>query len=740
MSDPEAGAAGEPLTFAPEELTRYQPDEAYRIRAAVELAAAAHDGQLRASGEPYLVHPINVGRILIDTQMDADAVCAGLLHDAIEDTGVSEEELRERFGSVVAELVQGVTKISQLRGQSRTVQKAETIRKILLAMARDVRVIIIKLADKLHNMRTLEFLDPEPRKRIAEECLEIYSPLAGRLGMYRIKSQLEDEALRVLQPAVYDQLRQFVTQRRDDRHTYLLRIRDLLAERAAERGLDLEVQSRIKHFYSIYRKQRDRGKAIDEIHDLFGIRVLCADDGQCYEVLGLIHSLWPPMEGRFKDYIAMPKSNGYQSLHTSVMGPEGRVVDVQIRTREMERTAENGVAAHWVYKQRQRRSPEPSIIAKLREWDAPGDTPATPDPSTPEFFEHIKREILRDSIYVFTPRGDVIELPRGATPIDFAYHIHTEVGHRCRGAKADGAIVPLGSELANTQVVEILTASNARPNLRWLQFARTSRARTKIRQWLTQNDPGPDPGPGDRGQEVGRRAGGRSQAGPHPAPHTLRRYADPGPGKDGGPRRRLRRPDDQLRALLLAGLRRSDRRLRVAWQRDHGASHRLPRPAGDPRPGGTPHRRRVGVHLPQADLQLPHRRRRERAPVLGDRERTAQDRRPPDRGQGGGRGGGDKARDVHGGGGARHGTCRGNQEHQCNSDGASNRGSVEGMAQQLSIDSPVLGTIVVTVEDDGALSRLTFSDEPVGGGGDQRAARRRAHERHRARDPSLPCR
>jgi len=487
MSGPVAGA--DSLSLAPKELVRYQPDEAHRIRAAVELAAAAHDGQLRASGEPYLVHPLSVGRILIDTQMDADAVCAGLLHDAIEDTGVGEDELRERFGPEVADLVQGVTKISQLRGQSRTVQKAETILKILLAMTRDVRVIIIKLADKLHNMRTLEFLDPARRKRIAEECLEIYSPLAGRLGMYRIKSQLEDEALRVLQPAVYEQLRQFVTQRRDDRQEYLLRIRDRLIERAAAGGLDLEVQSRAKHFYSIYRKQRDKGKGIDEIHDLFGMRVLCANQGQCYEVLGLIHSLWPPMEGRFKDYIAMPKSNGYQSLHTTVMGPQGRVVDVQIRTREMDRTADNGVAAHWVYKQRQRRGSEPSIIAKLREWEAPGDAPATPDPQTPAFFEQLKREILSDSIYVFTPRGDVIELPRGATPIDFAYHIHTEVGHRCRGAKADGAIVPLGSELGNTQVVEILTASNARPNLRWLQFARTSRARTKIRQWLTQNDP-----------------------------------------------------------------------------------------------------------------------------------------------------------------------------------------------------------------------------------------------------------
>ncbi len=487
MSGP--GVHADSLTLAPEELVRYQPDEAHRIRAAVELAAAAHDGQRRASGEPYLVHPLSVGRILIDTQMDADAVCAGLLHDAIEDTGVGEDELRERFGAEVAELVQGVTKISQLRGQSRTVQKAETILKILLAMTRDVRVIIIKLADKLHNMRTLEFLDQERRKRIAEECLEIYSPLAGRLGMYRIKSQLEDEALRVLQPAVYEQLRQFVTQRRDDRQEYLLRISDRLVERAAAGGLDLEVRSRAKHFYSIYRKQRDKGKAIDEIHDLFGMRVLCANQGQCYEVLGLIHSLWPPMEGRFKDYIAMPKSNGYQSLHTTVMGPDGRVVDVQIRTLEMDRTADNGVAAHWVYKQRQRRSAEPSIIAKLREWEAPGDTPVTPDPQTPVFFEQLKREILSDSIYVFTPRGDVIELPRGATPIDFAYHIHTEVGHRCRGAKADGAIVPLGSELGNTQVVEILTASNGRPNLRWLQLARTSRARTKIRQWLTQNDP-----------------------------------------------------------------------------------------------------------------------------------------------------------------------------------------------------------------------------------------------------------
>ena len=484
-----AGEAGEAMTLTTEDLRGYQPAEANRVRAALQLTTDAHAGQVRASGEPYVVHPLNVGRILISTQMDADAVCAGLLHDVIEDTDVEEGDLREGFGAAVADLVDGVTKISKLRGQSRTVQKAETILKILLAMTRDVRVIIIKLADKLHNMRTLEFLDPERRKRIAEECLEIYCPLAGRLGMYRMKSELEDLALRVLHPAAYEQIRQFVSQSRDERHQYLRSIRDRLAERTAAGGLDLEVQSRAKHFYSIYRKQRDKGKAIDEIHDLFGMRVLCANQGQCYEVLGLIHSLWPPMEGRFKDYIAMPKSNGYQSLHTTVMGPEGRVVDVQIRTHDMDRTAENGVAAHWVYKQRQRRGAEPSIIAKLREWDATGDAPATPDPQTPAFFEQLKREILSDSIYVFTPRGDVIELPRGATPIDFAYHIHTEVGHRCRGAKADGAIVPLGSELRNTQVVEILTASNARPNLRWLQYARTSRARTKIRQWLTQNDP-----------------------------------------------------------------------------------------------------------------------------------------------------------------------------------------------------------------------------------------------------------
>ena len=622
--------------------------------------------------------------------MDADAVCAGLLHDAIEDTGVGEDELRERFGPEVAELVQGVTKISQLRGQSRTVQKAETILKILLAMTRDVRVIIIKLADKLHNMRTLQFLDPERRKRIAEECLEIYSPLAGRLGMYRIKSQLEDEALRVLQPAVYEQLRQFVTQRRDDRQDYLLRIRDRLVERAAAGGLDLEVRSRAKHFYSIYRKQRDRGKAIDEIHDLFGMRVLCANQGQCYEVLGLIHSLWPPMEGRFKDYIAMPKSNGYQSLHTTVMGPQGRVVDVQIRTREMDRTADNGVAAHWVYKQRQRRGAEPSIIAKLREWEAPGDTPATPDPQTPAFFEQLKREILSDSIYVFTPRGDVIELPRGATPIDFAYHIHTEVGHRCRGAKADGAIVPLGSELGNTQVVEILTASNGRPNLRWLQFVRTSRARTKIRHWLTQNDPDLIL---DR-SIVAKKSAAEEAAGTKPAPKAaqpLRRHADPGPGQDGRPRRRLRRPDDQLRALLRARVRRSDRRLRVARQGDHRAPYRLQQHAGDPRPGRTPHRRRLGVDLAQGNLQLPHRRRRVRSPVLGDRERTTQDRRPPDRGQGGGGGGGDTARDVHGGGRARHRRSRGDQEHQRHSDRAPDRGSLRGFTSGVWRTRPLIG-------------------------------------------------
>jgi GTP pyrophosphokinase len=335
-------------------------------------------------------------------------------------------------------------------------------------------------------MRTLEFLEEGSRKRIATECLEIYAPLAGRLGMSRMKDELEDLSFRILNPRAWEQIGRFVEEGASGRSDFLGAMEQRLRQEAEAAGIPVEVQSRVKHFYSIYRKMRKRGRALDEIYDLAGMRLLCETPGQCYELLGLVHSLWKPIEGRFKDYIAMPKSNLYQSLHTTVMGYEGKMLEMQIRTHAMHRTAEEGIAAHWLYKKEvagQAIKPEQlTIINMLKSWDSSSL-------ASPEFLEEIKRELLKDSIYVFTPKGDVIELPKGASALDFAYHIHTEVGNHCTGAKADGVPIQLKEELANTQVIEILTAPNARPHLNWLRFARTHRARSKIRHWLALNEP-----------------------------------------------------------------------------------------------------------------------------------------------------------------------------------------------------------------------------------------------------------
>ena len=434
-----------------------------------------------------MIHPLNVASILVDLRMDADVVIAALLHDVLEDTDARRADLRKEFGREVEALVQGVTKISILRGRTRSVQHAETIRKMLFAMVKDLRVILIKLADKLHNMRTLGFLDEEDRRRIAQETIDIYAPLAGRLGISRIKDELEDLSLKHLQPQVYDQIRQFVAARKSDRDGYLARVSEAITREAAAAGIPVTLETRAKHFYSIYQKMRRRAKPLEEIYDLLGIRVLCETPSQCYELLGHVHKIWMPIEGRFKDYIAMPKSNRYQSLHTTVMGWDGRVIEIQIRTHAMHSTAENGVASHWLYKSRTpaadaERGAELTLISRLKDWQGAG-------PGSPDFLDEIKRELLGDSIYVFTPQGDVVELPYGSTAVDFAYHIHTDIGDHCLAAKADGAIIPLREPLRNTQVVEIVTAVNARPHLDWLRSVRTARARSKIRHWLTQNDP-----------------------------------------------------------------------------------------------------------------------------------------------------------------------------------------------------------------------------------------------------------
>jgi GTP pyrophosphokinase len=359
---------------------------------------------------------------------------------------------------------------------------------MLFAMVKDVRVILIKLADKLHNMRTLGYLEEEDRKRIAMETLDIYAPLAGRLGISRIKDELEDLSLKHLQPAVYEQIRRFVAERKSERSSYLERVREAITVEAGASRVPVEIETRAKHFYSIYQKMRRRSKPLEEIYDLLGLRVMCDTTSQCYELLGLVHKLWMPIEGRFKDYIAMPKSNRYQSLHTTVMGYDGKIIEIQIRTRDMHQTAENGIAAHWLYKSETlkegEKTKELSLINKLREWQGAAGAVSG------DFLDEIKKELLRDSIYVFTPKGDVVELPYGSTAIDFAFHIHTDIGEHCAGAKADGAIIPLKEPLKNTQVVEVMTAKTAHPHLDWLRYVKTSKARSKVKHWLAQNEPG----------------------------------------------------------------------------------------------------------------------------------------------------------------------------------------------------------------------------------------------------------
>jgi len=451
------------------------------IQHAVELASKLHENQKRASGEPYIVHPLNVGGILAGLRMDAATISAGILHDVLEDTAMTKEELARETSPEVAELVDGVTKIHILHAKTKSLQEVETVRKMFLAMANDIRVIMIKLADKVHNMSTLEYLSDERKKRISTECLDLYAPLAGRLGMNRIRATLEDLALKHLDFQAYQMIEDFVKLKETERENFLQRVAKEIRSDAAKDEIQAEVQWRSKHYYSIYAKCKRKGTDISEIHDILGARVLVETVSDCYAMLGLIHTRYKPIEGRFKDYIAMPKENGYQSLHTTVM-IDGFLTEIQIRTRQMHQTAEFGIAAHWVYKEGSSLPKDIEIFRRLREWSQSMENSA-------DFMEGLKEEFLKDTIYVFTPKGKVIQLPKGATAIDFAYAIHTEVGNHCYAAKADGAIIPLHQELKNTQVIEIITAQNARPHLNWLRYARTSRARGKIRHWLTHNDP-----------------------------------------------------------------------------------------------------------------------------------------------------------------------------------------------------------------------------------------------------------
>ena len=507
---------------------------------AFEWAKKKHSGALRASGEPAWEHDFRVASTLLDMGMDLDSVLAGLLHDSTEnrssgyfpsgaaipaspaspaarsDTAAPEAHkgkaghqgpkpegkqkdahrkalgavpdpaIGAEFGEETAKIVAGVARLSTVRAKNKTVQAAETMRKMLFAMTGDIRVIIVKLADKLDSMRTLKYLPEDRQKTIAAETLDIFAPLADRLGISWLKDELEDLSFKVLNREVFDQIKDIVSSKKTTREKFLARAGEEIRRASLKAGINVEVGSRAKHFYSIYQKMRRKGKPAEELYDLLGLRLICDsdNDNDCYALLGLVHRLWKPIDGRFKDYIAMPKANGYRSLHTTVMCYEGQLLEVQIRTRYMHAIAEFGVASHWLYKKgstaERPRLEDLPIVNRLKQWNEFVSQGA-------EYLDEIKRELLKDSIFVFTPRGEVIELPSGATAIDFAFAIHTDVGSHCLGAKADGAIIPLDAELKNTQIVEIITSPLAKPNLNWLKLAHTSKARSKIRALLVQN-------------------------------------------------------------------------------------------------------------------------------------------------------------------------------------------------------------------------------------------------------------
>ncbi len=464
---------------------KYPPEAREEIRRAYNVAASAHQGQRRDSGEAYINHPLAVADILVEMGLDPTSVIAALLHDVVEDTEISLEEIAGKFGDEVAALVDGLTKLSKIIFQNKQERQVENLRKMFLAMAKDVRVILIKLADRVHNMRTLHFLPMERRKRIARETLEIYAPLAHRLGMYRMKWELEDTAFHYLEPEKYYELVQKVALKRSEREREIEENIKVLADHLAELNIKADIQGRPKHFYSVYQKMVKQNKDFSEIYDLMALRVLVNTIQDCYEVLGVVHTLWKPIPGRFKDYIAVPKSNLYQSLHTTVMGNQGAPLEIQIRTWQMHQVAEFGIAAHWRYKEGKNVKDEDFLqkIAWLRyllEWQGEAN-------DADEFLENLRVNLFEDEVFVFTPKGDVKNLPAGATPVDFAYTVHTHIGHRCVGAKVNGRLVPLDYQLKNGDIVQILTAKQeAGPSRDWLKFVVTSKAKSRIRQWLRE--------------------------------------------------------------------------------------------------------------------------------------------------------------------------------------------------------------------------------------------------------------
>ncbi len=450
------------------------------IQKAYDFSAEVHRGQRRLSGEPYLTHPVQVAGIIAEMRLDVPSIATGLLHDTVEDTLATLEQIEETFGAEIATLVDGVTKIGQINFTSREEKQAENFRKMLLAMARDIRVILIKLADRTHNMRTLGHLPPERQVEIAQETLDIYAPLAHRLGVYWIKSDLEDNALRFLHPEVYYQLKRSVAKRKAERERYIKEVISILQKRLGE-GLEAEVSGRPKHFYSIYEKMQAQNLLYDQIYDLVAFRIVVDTVGECYEGLGVVHANWKPVPGRFKDYIALPKANGYQSLHTTVIGPYGERIEIQIRTREMHRVAEYGIAAHWRYKQPGTLGTDDgqrfAWLRQMLEWQQHLQDPQ-------EFLRSVKEDLFTEEVFVFTPKGDLLNFPVGATVIDFAYRIHSEVGQHCAGARVNGRIVPLRYQLQSGDTVEIVTTTSQAPSKDWLKLVKTSRAKARVRGWV----------------------------------------------------------------------------------------------------------------------------------------------------------------------------------------------------------------------------------------------------------------
>ncbi len=467
-------------------ISRYLgPDQVNLVRRAYYYAEQAHDGQRRRSGEPYVTHPLAVANILADMHMDHQSLMAAMLHDVIEDTGIPKEALVAQFGETVAELVDGVSKLTQMDFQSKAEAQAENFQKMAMAMARDIRVILVKLADRLHNMRTLEVLSGEKRRRIAKETLEIYAPIANRLGMHSVFAEFEDLGFKAMHPMRAERIRLAVKKARGNRREIVGKIQESLGNCLARDGLEGEVSGREKHLYSIYEKMRGKRRAFNEIMDVYAFRIVVDKVDTCYRVLGAVHSLYKPIPGRFKDYIAIPKANGYQSLHTTLFGMHGVPIEIQIRTREMEEMANHGIAAHWLYKSGDEETPR-STHARARQWIKGVLELQQRAGNSLEFIENVKIDLFPDEVYIFTPKGRIMELPKGSTPVDFAYAVHTDVGSSCIACRINRRLAPLSEPLQSGQTVEIVTAPGARPNPSWLNFVVTGKARTHIRHALKQ--------------------------------------------------------------------------------------------------------------------------------------------------------------------------------------------------------------------------------------------------------------